>query len=53
MALLTRETMNAVLYGLLHTLVMLVALTLLFGLDFGRADPITPKRAGKLKRVGS
>jgi hypothetical protein len=35
----------------LHTLVMLDVLTLSLGLDFGRADPITPKRPGKLKRV--
>jgi len=50
-AQLLGSTMYAALSGLLHTLVMLIVLALLFGLDVGRADPITPKRTSKLKRV--
>jgi ABC-2 type transport system permease protein len=35
------STLYAVLYGLVHTLVMLVVLVLFFGLDLTDADPIT------------
>ncbi len=41
-AQLLGSTMYAVLYGLVHTLVMVVVLALFFGLDFSRADPLTP-----------
>jgi ABC-2 type transport system permease protein len=41
-AQLLGSTMYAVLYGLVHTFVMLVVLALFFGLDFSLADPVTP-----------
>ena len=41
-AQLLGSTMYALLYGLVHTFVMLLVLGLFFGLDFSQADPITP-----------
>lgn len=36
------STVYAVLYGLVHTFVMLIVLVVFFGLDLTRADPVTP-----------
>jgi ABC-2 type transport system permease protein len=41
-AQLLGSTMYAILYGLVHTFVMLLVLGLFFGLEFSQADPITP-----------
>jgi ABC-2 type transport system permease protein len=41
-AQLLGSTTYAVLYGLVHTFVMLLVLALFFGLDFTQADPLTP-----------
>jgi len=41
-AQLLGSTLYAVLYGLVHTFVMLLVLAIFFGLDFTRADPLTP-----------